>query len=290
MRTLTYSAQLVFDTINNSISPISAKEVSVIVNISVYTVRSYIRTMVKLKEIYISEWRRECNHITPLYSVGNKESVKKPKPYSRIEIIKRYRKNNPDKVNLTQRKRYAKLTQCKMFEGEDNIVYDLTFLGCSKVNQLIPSYSDTYYFGYGTEQTYQLPFSKKYYPEIGMSNLVKIISTLHGRFNYNKLNIPNWNSVEELKNEAWWSNDGLVPEISQYYPFVNTKFTHAISHDSIINQDSFEPGIWYYQNVREMTGMSFDHFDIVCGSLLNNRQKIVQENFFNELFQRLQRL
>ena len=109
MRSLTYKANLVFSSIKNSLVPISAKEISIKINTDAFTVRSYIRTMIKHKEIYVSEWRRELNHITPMYSVGDNESVKKPKAYSRIEIIKRYRRKNPIKVNLTQRKRYAKL-------------------------------------------------------------------------------------------------------------------------------------------------------------------------------------
>ena len=138
------------------------------------------------------------------------------------------------------------------------------------------SYPNTYYFGYATEQTKQI--GKYHYPKLSMAAPIKLTSLLMGRYDIEKTPpFPGWGEGL-LTNEQWYANDGLVPVMSQLYPFINEKIQH---------KTEFNPGEWYYENTTKGTGTSFDHLDIVCGTYLQPSTVPAQKKFYADLWKRL---
>jgi triacylglycerol lipase len=191
----------------------------------------------------------------------------------------------------TLREDIKQVSNLSLFNGKDNLAYNLTMQGSYEFNGEIKSYPNTYYFGYATEQTFQLPFFKTHYPKPRMNILIWLTGVFGGKYNFEK-NPPfeGWGQGH-LQNHKWWSNDGLVPEISQYYPFINEAIHHPIAFTKgISNKNTFTKGIWYYENITEATGISFDHMDIVCGATLDPLCLSIQNKFYSNLWNRLANL
>jgi len=176
----------------------------------------------------------------------------------------------------------------ELFRGVDNLAYDLSMQGCHAVNEFAKTYPGTYYFGYATERTYKGPLSGQHYPSPRMSPLLIPGAAYQGWYQFAaEPPFPEWGSGQ-LVDELWWANDGCVPTISQYYPFINSTTTHPVHPEPGIQaRTAFEAGTWYYEKIQDVTGVSWDHLNIVSGVYGDGDRTPVQQSFYTQLYERL---
>lgn len=183
----------------------------------------------------------------------------------------------------------ATIISGNLLKGMDNLAYDLTMQGCYELNGIVNSNPNTYYFGYGTEQTSEGLFSRHHYPNLRMMSGMVLGAIYQGAYDFEKNKpIPaNWGKGN-YRNAKWRQNDGCVPLISQYYPFTNDNVKHTVSSKKgISNLKNFTPGKWYYECTTDSCGISFDHTDIVCGVTLDLACVRKQKEFYTKLWERL---
>ncbi len=162
------------------------------------------------------------------------------------------------------------------FWGTDNALYSVTLQGAYRDNGLWPTYADTYYFSYITEQTFRGWFSGRYYPEPLMNPAMLATATYIGHKTFESPPIP----VADFESSDWWENDGLVSTCSQKYPHTNG--THAVGAEFTFETPTseFVPGQWYYEWQR-----GIDHGDICVSPQVN--QIGWQRQFYTRLFAQL---
>lgn len=124
-------------------------------------------------------------------------------------------------------------------------------------------YDDTYYFSYS------------FFGTLGnvVNPAIVPFGTFIEKFNYNELN---------KKTNNW--NDGLVPFASQMYPLIG-----YVSNKRIIGTNNFLPKTWYWDDVYDLVGRTFDHGDIVFGSssTLDPLSYYKKEEFYKNMFNRI---
>lgn len=176
----------------------------------------------------------------------------------------------------------------ELFHGVDNLAYDLSMQGCYAVNDFAKTYPGTHYFGYGTERTHKGPLSGQHYPSPRMSPLLIPGAAYQGWYQFvDAPPFPEW-GTGQLLDELWWPNDGCVPTISQYYPFINPKHAHPVNADPGIHAlTAFEPGKWYYEKIQDVSNCSWDHLNIVSGVYAEQDRVPAQEAFYTALYARL---
>jgi len=180
------------------------------------------------------------------------------------------RKDNDSITDL-----FDQIGKSNFIEDKDNIAYDLSLQGMVEQNGRQPTFSNTYYFSYVTEQTSKGFLSGRHYPDIRMNPFLIPLSTYMGFKSFKNNPIP---SFKEFKSEDWWENDGAVSSYSQVFP--RTNGNHPVAGEGISDRKSFEPGKWYYEYQHGV-----DHLDIVCLPQLN--QIGWQKKFYSNLFNRL---
>lgn len=180
----------------------------------------------------------------------------------------------------------ARLNESGFGKDKDNLAFDLTLQGCFEANQLVKTYSSTYYYSHVTAQTKKGWFGdKSHYPELLMNPALFISATYIGRAKEFKAPpIPGWGSGD-LVIEKWVENDGLVSSISQRYPF--TAGDHPVIGEGIHQRAGFEPGGWYWEKVEAQNGRTWDHGDIVFGVFSQPTLIGKQKDFYKSLFKRL---
>jgi triacylglycerol lipase len=183
----------------------------------------------------------------------------------------------------------GRLNKSGFGRGKDNLAYDLTLQGCFEANQQVKTFPNTFYFSYVTAQTKPGWFGdRSHYPELYMNPALLISSTYIGRAReFEQPPIPGWGK-EDLVIEKWVENDGLVPSISQRYPF--TAGDHPVIAEGIHQCAVFEPGGWYWEKVEAQNGRSWDHGDIVFGVFSQPALIGLQKEFYKSLYQRLANL
>ncbi len=165
------------------------------------------------------------------------------------------------------------------FWGQDNALYNATLQGAYTNNGVWPTYPNTYYFSYITEQTFQGPLSGRYYPEPCMNPALLATSTYIGQKEFAAPPTPD----PHFESSDWWENDGLVPTYSQHYPHTNGNHQVGIEFFPETSTAVFEPGRWHYEWER-----GIDHGDICISPQLD--QIGWQRRFYIRLFQRLAEL
>lgn len=182
----------------------------------------------------------------------------------------------------------ALIASTEMFRGKDNLAYDLSMQGCHAINGYVKTYPGTYYFGYATERTQQGPLSGQHYPSPRMSPLLIPAAAYQGWYKFSdEPPFPEWGR-DLLVDELWWANDGCVPTISQYYPFINPNTVHPVHPERTITAlAAFEAGKWYHEKIEDVTGCRWDHLNIVSGVLSDKERLPVQQAFYTQLYVRL---
>jgi triacylglycerol lipase len=182
----------------------------------------------------------------------------------------------------------------RFVKGEDNLAFDLSLQGCLKANQKFKTGKETYYFTLVTRATHEegLPFGPKVkQPDRSMSFLLK------GPAEYQALRpdfaippIQDW-GADDLMIDKWRENDGAVSSISQRFPF--TAGAHPLGGDGIFARkpETIEKGNWYVEDVKAVTGLSFDHFDPAVGAKLKGSEmEVAQLRLYSKLAALLQSL
>ncbi|MGF1761620.1 hypothetical protein L4D76_27715 [Photobacterium sagamiensis] len=146
--------------------------------------------------------------------------------------------------------------------GQDNAAYCLSVIGTRYLNELFKVYDRTTYFSYVTQQKHSRFhfFLKRFGNGIANYPIKKLIKTKHWPDKTSR-----W-PVEAEDDDLWQINDGLVPVISQKYPWLGVKeknyFPVVESEDKgvFVWPKKTEPGTWYTMN-QALKG--WDHTDIV---------------------------
>ncbi|MGZ8191964.1 MAG: esterase/lipase family protein [Methylobacter sp.] len=162
-----------------------------------------------------------------------------------------------------------KIAESGLFKGEDNAVYDLTLSALLDQNEKIPTFTNTYYFSYVTEQTHKMFFSDHHIPNRTMNPILAIGSAYMGLKTFDQ---PLYSG---FKDSAWCENDGAVSSYSQQYPRISGN--HPVAGEFSDATKTFKPGEWYWQYLHDT-----DHLDVVM--LPETRQTEWQEEFYTKLF------
>jgi triacylglycerol lipase len=180
------------------------------------------------------------------------------------------------------------LSSSALFQGTDNLAYDLSMQGCYGVNAYAQTYPGTYYFGYATERTHKGPLTGQHYPNPLMSALLIPAATYQGWYQFGKEPpFPEW-GTGQLVDALWWANDGCVPTISQYYPFINSKTVHPVHPvRGIQTLETFEPGVWYHEKIEDATGCQWDHFGHCLRGISRRPQRAHAAQFLYRAFRPL---
>jgi triacylglycerol esterase/lipase EstA (alpha/beta hydrolase family) len=165
--------------------------------------------------------------------------------------------------------------QSRFLRGRDNACYSLTLQGAYAANAVWPTYPNTYYLSYITEQTFR-GLSGRYYAEPLMDPAMVPLATYIGYKEFAFPPIP----VSVFTSADWWENDGAVSTHSQKYPHVSGVHPVGGEFDDDTPTSSFQPGKWYYQWERGV-----DHLDVCIFPELT--QIGWQRRFYSRLLQRL---
>ena len=112
----------------------------------------------------------------------------------------------------------GKMSDSRFMKSEDNLAFDLTIQGCTKLNEVVPTYPNTYYFSEVTEQTTKYPFSDYHRPELRMNPALAAGAFYMGQFEFDIHPIAGW-GTGLMEDKLWYQNDGCVSAISQQFPF-----------------------------------------------------------------------
>jgi triacylglycerol esterase/lipase EstA (alpha/beta hydrolase family) len=160
-----------------------------------------------------------------------------------------------------------------MFHGKDNAAYGLSIQGLLEQNAMCRTNTDTFYFSYATEQTFEGFLTGYHYPEPCMNPFAIPTALYIGKKRFKHEFYPGFRSSD------WWHNDGLVPVYSQLYPRISGN--HSVGGE-IGSRSHFRPGEWYYDVLNS------DHIDIVA---MPELAKIGEQiSFYRKLFERLAEL
>lgn len=180
-------------------------------------------------------------------------------------------------------------SQTKFGANNDNGAYDLTIQGCDVLNTKIPTYANTHYFSYITEETGAgiFPYNDYQYIDADMSPILGILSgNFMGTLNNNYFAtapIPGWGSGDKVLSK-WREHDGAVPSISQRYPW--TSGTHPVG-GPIKGKSTFVPGKWHFDKVQTLVGFSWDHLDVCTTPATEPLSIPANKKFYKDMYARL---
>jgi triacylglycerol lipase len=128
----------------------------------------------------------------------------------------------------------------------DTSDFDLSPEGAKVLNEWAHAQKNVYYFSYATEETFQMPFSKRHYPELTMDFVWLPSAIFMGSFSRSE---PDKIPIDS----NWFQNDGVVNTSSMDGP--------TIGSSDIIQEFDGNPqkGRWNYMGVLG----SCDHADII---------------------------
>ena len=166
-------------------------------------------------------------------------------------------------------------------KSEDNLAFDLTIQGCTKLNEVVPTYPNTYYFSEVTEQTTKYPFSDYHRPELRMNPALAAGAFYMGQFEFDAPPIAG-RGAGLMEDKLWYQNDGCVSAISQQFPF--TAGDHPVAAERLHDAPPFEKGEWYWDYA---WGGSCDHGDIVFLYKTELGKTANHEKLYIDLYERL---
>lgn len=149
--------------------------------------------------------------------------------------------------------------------GSDHAAYDLSPDGAAKLNSMIKTVEDVYYFSYSYSATKEGSFLRGQVPVAGIFPVLYPFAMAMGSF---KGTTAGGIAIDE----TWQENDGLVSVVSARYPFNEpySEFTEFPSEDVEIAR-----GIWHVAPTKEG-----DH-----GTVIGlNSQAEPTKNFYTDLF------
>ncbi|NTU78403.1 MAG: hypothetical protein HGA45_03210 [Chloroflexales bacterium] len=170
----------------------------------------------------------------------------------------------------------ARVGKSRFYWETDNAAYSLSLQGAYADNGVWPTFPDTYYFSYVTEQTTRGLLTGYYYPDLRMNPALVATSTYIGQKTFARPPIP----VADFCSADWWENDGLVPSYAQLYPHTNGSHPVGGEFDARTPPSSFQTGGWHFKWERGM-----DHLDICLAPQLTQLGR--QRHFYQDLLQRL---
>lgn len=172
-------------------------------------------------------------------------------------------------------------------KGKDNLAYDLTLVGCQAANAAFSTNPSTYYLSLVTSMPPGLPNL----PGLPIRQLADGINVLlEGSAIYQAavvnfapplLPLANWDTVPDLRIEAWRENDGAVSEISQHLPF--THHSEPLGAGRFSDNPPMQKGKWYFQSVKDFIGTRFDHLDPAFGAILKEGVGPAQRELYQKL-------
>lgn len=170
----------------------------------------------------------------------------------------------------------VRVAESPFFWGEDNAAYTLSLQGAYADNGAWPTYPDSFYFSYITEQTTRALLTGYYYPDFLMNPAMLAFSTYIGRKRFVFPPI----ATEGFSSADWWENDGMVSTYSQQCPRTNGSHPVGGPFDAATLPSQFARGRWYYSWERGM-----DHLDICIAPQLTQFGR--QRRFYEGLLVRL---
>jgi triacylglycerol esterase/lipase EstA (alpha/beta hydrolase family) len=172
----------------------------------------------------------------------------------------------------------ARVADSPFMRGKDNACYSLTLQGAYADNAIWPTFPDTYYFSYITEQSFR-GLGGYHYPDLLMNPALIPTALYIGQKEFARQPIP----IATFHDADWWENDGLVPTVSQQYPWINGHHPVGGEFTDRTPTDEFRPGRWYTH-----WEDGADHLDICITPELT--QHDWQRHFYTTLFTRLAEL
>ncbi len=179
----------------------------------------------------------------------------------------------------TLREYLDRVADCQFLWGKDNAAYSLTLQGAYEDNAVWRTHDDAFYFSYITEKTWKDPLTERFHPRPTMQAGMQLPSEWIGGQEFTGAPIP----VDDFKSLDWWENDGLVPTISQLYPWVSGEHPTGGEFDESTPTQQLQRGQWHWMWLRGM-----DHLDICLLPAPGLRKR--QEAFYEGLFRRLAEL
>jgi len=174
-----------------------------------------------------------------------------------------------------------KIASSDFIHTKDNLLYDLTLQGCEAFNASVPTYPNTYYFGFVTEQTKAQRSKPQHLPKLRMNPALMAPSTYIGRYQFKQQPVNGWGQGL-MQDHHWYENDGLVSAVSQRHPF--TAGEHPVEDNIIFDRGQFKKGRWYWDKV---WGGSCDHLDIVMLYMTEIGKTKKHGQFYEELYSHL---
>ena len=181
------------------------------------------------------------------------------------------RQKNEDLIEYLQR-----IGQSQFFWGPDNAFHSVSLQSAYRDNARWPTFANTYYFSYVTDQTFRFRPGGHYYPLPLMNLALQPTAWYVGQYAFQKPPIPDKN----FKSSDWWRNDGLVPTFSQRYPHTNQPHPVGNIITSKTANSEFLTGHWYTQWEK-----GFDHSAICAAPRFWQRER--QWEFYENLYRRL---
>ena len=172
----------------------------------------------------------------------------------------------------------GRVAASRFMKGTDNACYTVTLQGAYADNAVWPTFADTNYFSYITEQTFR-GLSGHYYPSPLMNPALIPTAVYIGQKEFARPPIP----VPTFNDADWWENDGLVSTISQQYPWTNGLHPVGTEFTDTTPSSEFEPGKWYFHWEHGV-----DHLDVCLTPELT--QYGWQRRFYVNLYRRLAEL
>lgn len=160
--------------------------------------------------------------------------------------------------------------------GNDHAAYDLSPDGAAKLNEMIMTVEDVYYFSYSYSTTKEGSFLKGQVPNGSTLPILSPFALAMGSFTGTT---AGGISIDE----TWQENDGLVSVISARYPFGEPYIDFSVEGIEFVegNEKEIQKGIW---NVAETK--DGDHGKVIG---LGGETDETQE-FYIELFELIDRL
>jgi triacylglycerol lipase len=165
----------------------------------------------------------------------------------------------------------SRVARSPMFRGRDNCAYSVTLQGMREQNSMCRTHGGTFYFAFGTQQTFTGFLSGHHRPHPRMNPFIIPTGLYIGRKVFDQPPYPGYVASD------WWPNDGLIPTYSQMFP--RTAGEHP-SIEGVAERSRYEPGVWHWE---VLDGV--DHLDIIA--LPQFDQISFQKRFYQRLYERL---
>ncbi|HMK90548.1 MAG TPA: hypothetical protein VK446_13070 [Methylocystis sp.] len=173
------------------------------------------------------------------------------------------------------------LNAASFVRGADNLACDSTLHGARRANEKLLTSPDTYYFSFVTCATHAEGDAQAV--DRGMALKLRAGARYQAqRADFKAPPLDGWGDGD-LAIARWRANDGAISAVSQRFPL-----GHPVGGEGVFGREALSPGRWYYENIADAMGVSFDHLDPVHGGKWKASRATRQAH--RELYRRLDEL